>query len=302
MKNLLKVMFLFVVVIGLFFLAGLIAWKLADCTNGRLVSSGERREYLLYVPKSYDSANPVPLVINIHGFSQWPANQAAVSRWNELADEQGFIVVYPSGLGFPKRWRVSPSIDDPTQVEIEVQYFRDLIDKLSKEYAIDPERIYASGLSNGAGMALRLACSMPERIAAIGGVAGAYLVDLADCPGGVPGIFFHGQADQIVPYAGGMARSFPVLFPNIPTFVGDYAQLNGCSATETVFLEKDHVRGVLYEGCEPGADVVFYTISDGGHAWPGGKPLPEFIVGKTTQEIDATREMWEFFVEQTGKR
>ncbi len=302
MKNLLKVMFLFVIVIGLFFLAGLIAWKLADRTNGRLVSSGERREYLLYVPKTYNAAKPVPLVINIHGFSQWPANQAAVSRWNELADEQGFIVVYPSGLGFPKRWRVSPSIDDPTQVEIELQYFRDLIDKLSTEYAIDPERIYASGLSNGAGMALRLACSMPKRIAAIGGVAGAYLVDLADCPGGVPGIFFHGQADQIVPYTGGLARSFPVMFPNIPTFVDDYAQLNGCDPNETVFLEKDHVRGVRYEGCEPGADVVFYTISDGGHAWPGGKPLPEFIVGKTTQEIDATRLMWEFFVEQTGKR
>ena len=51
------------------------------------------------------------------------------------------------------------------------------------------------------------------------------------------------------------------------------------------------MRGVRYEGCDPGADVVFYTISDGGHTWPGGKPLPKSITGKTTQEIDATRLM-----------
>ena len=302
MQNLLKVMFLFVMVVGVFFLAGLVIWNIMDRTNGRLVSSGERREYLLYVPKTYDPAKPVPLVINIHGFSQWPANQANVSQWNQLADEEGFIVVYPSGLGIPKRWRVARTAEDPTGVDIELQYFRDLIDKLSTEYAIDPKRIYANGLSNGGGMSLRLACSLSDRIAAIGGVAGAYLVDLAECPGGVPAIFFHGQADKIVPYEGGPSERFPIDFPYIPAFIEDYAQLNGCNPNEIVFLEKDHVRGVRYEGCDPGADVVFYTISDGGHTWPGGKPLPTSITGKTTQEINATRLMWEFFVEQTGKR
>lgn len=302
MQNLLKVMFLFVMVVGVFFLAGLVIWNIMDRTNGRLVSSGERREYLLYVPKTYDPAKPVPLVINIHGFSQWPANQANVSQWNQLADEEGFIVVYPSGLGIPKRWRVARTAEDPTGVDIELQYFRDLIDKLSAEYAIDPKRIYANGLSNGGGMSLRLACSLSDRIAAIGGVAGAYLVNLDECPGGVPAIFFHGQADKIVPYEGGPSERFPIDFPYIPAFVEDYAQLNGCNPNEIVFLEKDHVRGVRYDGCNPGADVVFYTISDGGHTWPGGKPLPKSITGKTTQEIDATRLMWEFFVEQTGKR
>ena len=304
MKNFLKVVLLFAVIIGIFILAGLIIWNVLDRTNGSLVSSGEKREYLLYVPESYDptSAQNVPLVINIHGFSQWPANQANVSQWNQLADEEGFIVVYPSGLGIPKRWRVTRTAEEPTAVDIELQYYRDLIDKLSKEYAIDPERIYASGLSNGGGMSLRLACSLSDRVAAIGGVAGAYLVDLDECAGGVPGIFFHGQADKIVPYEGGPSERFPIDFPYIPVFVDDYAQLNGCDANETVFLEKDHVRGVRYEGCDPGADVVFYTISDGGHTWPGGNDLPERITGKTTHEINATRLMWEFFLEQTDKR
>ncbi len=304
MKNLLKIVFLFTLIVGVFILAGLIIWNILDRTNGSLISSGEKREYLLYVPKSYDptSAQNVPLVINIHGFSQWPANQANVSQWNQLADEEGFIVVYPSGLGIPKRWRVTRTAEDPTGVDIELQYYTDLIDKLSAEYAIDPERIYANGLSNGGGMSLRLACSLSDRVAAIGGVAGAYLVDLEECSGGVPGIFFHGQADKIVPYEGGPSERFPIDFPYIPTFVEDYAQLNGCDANESVFLDKDHVRGVRYEGCDPGADVVFYTISDGGHTWPGGNDLPERITGKTTHEINATRLMWEFFLEQTENR
>ena len=302
MKNVLKVVLIFFGFFLIFLLLFGVVIKLVDHTNGRLVSSGEKREYLLYVPKSYDPNKSVPLVITIHGFTQWPANQAAVSQWNELADEEGFIVVYPSGLGFPKRWRVSPDFDDSAAVEIELQFFRDLIDKLSKEYNIDPERVYANGLSNGGGMSVRLACDMPEHIAAIGCVAGAYLVDLNACPGGVPGIFFHGQADKVVPFEGGYARSFPIDFPNIAVFVNDYAQTNGCDAKETVILETENVLGVRYEGCDPGAYVKFYTIADGGHTWPGGKPLPAFIVGKTTQEIDATRLMWEFFVEQTGKK
>ena len=302
MKKALRVILIIFAIFGVLVLAGLIALNVADRTNGTLISSGEKREYLLYVPSSYDPAMPVALVINIHGFSDWPANQAKVSQWNQLADEENFIVVYPSGVGFPKRWRVTATDEDPTGMETELQYFRDLIDKLSREYAIDPERIYASGLSNGAGMSLRLACSMPERIAAIGGVAGAYVVDLNDCPGDVPGIFFHGQADEIVPYYGGPSGPFPIEFPIIPSFVHDYAQLNGCGSEETVILETDNLLGVRYEGCEPGAGVVFYTIANGGHTWPGGKPLPGSIVGKTTQEIDATRLMWEFFFEQTEKR
>ena len=73
-----------------------LAYRVSNKTNGTLISSGVRREYLLYVPPSYDPATPAPLVITIHGFAQWPANQRDVSRWNPLADEYGFIVGYPS--------------------------------------------------------------------------------------------------------------------------------------------------------------------------------------------------------------
>lgn len=302
MKTFLKIVVLFVCVMVVVGAVGVVAWQVADRVNGHLVSSGERREYLLHVPGSYDASTPVPLVITLHGFAQWPANQAYVSQWNKLADEEGFIVVYPSGTGFPKRWRASWDESDPQAVDKEVQYFKDLLDQLSRDYKIDPEQIFVNGLSNGAGMALRLACELPERVAAIGGVAGAYLVDLGGCPGGVPGIFFHGKADPIVPFEGGPSERFAMPFPNIANFVDDYAQLNHCEPGAQVFLTQGNVSGASYEGCELGADVVFYTITDGGHTWPGGRALPKRITGKTSDELDATRLMWDFFVEHSAAK
>ncbi len=300
MKNVIKLLFFLLGAIFSLALVSLLVWSVIDRTNGRISSSDENRKYLLYIPASYDPNMAIPLVINIHGFAQWPANQAEVSQWNKLADEKGFIVVYPSGTGFPKRWQVAQDTENPGAVDQEVQFFVDLIDKLSTEYAIDPTRIYASGLSNGAGMALRLACDIPERIAAIGGVAGAYLVDLKKCSGGVPGIFFHGLADEIVPFEGGPSERFSWPFPNIAQFVEDYAQINGCDLNESIIFNTENIKGVKYESCRQSANVVFYTIADGGHTWPGGKALPAWITGKTSEEIDATRLMWEFFNEQAS--
>ena len=74
-----------------------------DDTNGEIVSSGETRKYLLYVPPSYDRNKPTPLVVSMHGAALWPANQKNLTRWNTLADQQGFIVVYPSGSGAPRK-------------------------------------------------------------------------------------------------------------------------------------------------------------------------------------------------------
>jgi poly(3-hydroxybutyrate) depolymerase len=81
-------------------------------TNGAIVSSGEKRDYLLYVPKSYDRTKPTPLVISMHAAMNWPAFQAKASQWNKVADENGFIVVYPAGMDplriGPIAWRRPP--------------------------------------------------------------------------------------------------------------------------------------------------------------------------------------------------
>ena len=85
----------------------------------------------------------------------------------------------------------------------------------------------------------------------------------------------------------------------MPEWIAAYAERNGCDTAPTPSPGRGAVSGVQYTGCRASADVVFYTIAGGGHAWPGGEPLPRFIVGQTSQDIDATAVMWEFFSRHT---
>jgi len=135
-------------------LIGALTFAIVNRTNGKIISSGETRRYLLHVPKNIDPSQPVPLVITIHGFAQWPANQSNVSQWNPIADREGFIVVYPSGTGFPKRWQAFPQQSFADSKD--VVFISDLIDTLSAQYNIDSSRIYVNGLSNGGGMTFLL--------------------------------------------------------------------------------------------------------------------------------------------------
>jgi polyhydroxybutyrate depolymerase len=276
-------------------LAGAVAYLIFDHTNGRIVSSGEKRSYLLYVPGSYDPATPAPLVISIHGFAEWPAHQMQMTRWNNLAEQVGFIVVYPSGTGFPKRWRTQ--VEPGSDAMPDVTFISDLIKKLEGEYNIDPRRIYANGLSNGGGMSVLLSCELSDRIAAIGSVAGAYSFPWSECPPSrpMPSIVFHGTADPIVPYLGGPSHDPATPLPAIPGWVEALALRNGCSQAPSEIPASGAVSGIHYSNCIQNADVIFYTVAGGGHSWPGGEPLPQFIVGHTTQDIDATKVMWDFF-------
>jgi len=274
-----------------------IAYLLSDRTNGSIVSSGKKRSYLLHVPKTYNSATLTPLVISIHGYGEWPAHQMQISHWNDLADRYGFIVIYPAGTGLPKRWRTRGAPGSDADPMLDVTFISELIDKLESEYNIDTTRIYANGLSNGGGMSFVLSCLLSERIAAIGTVSGAYLFPWSECRFSrpVPTIVFHGTADPIVPYQGGPSKAFDLPFPAIPAWVDALARHNGCTGAPVKLAAKGDVSGVHFTGRTSKADVIFYTIAGGGHSWPGGKPIPEFIVGHTTQDIDATQIMWDFF-------
>jgi polyhydroxybutyrate depolymerase len=296
-KKILRIPLLLLGLVSSLSLVAAVAYWLSDRTNGSLVSSGVKRKYLLYVPKSYDPTTPAALVISIHGFADWPAHQMQQSSWNEMAEQYGFIVVYPSGLGLPKRWRIGGIPNRPSDPRPEVAFISDLIDKLVGQYNIDPSRIYANGFSNGGGMSFVLACQLAERIAAIGSVAGAYLYPWEECQPArpVPAIVFHGTADPIVPYQGGPSRSFNLPFPSIPEWVEAQARRYGCTSAPQALPPQGQVKGFQYSDCATGAEVVFYSIAGGGHAWPGGDPLPRFIVGHTSADIDATQSMWAFF-------
>jgi polyhydroxybutyrate depolymerase len=265
--------------------------------NNTIVSSGGKREYLLHVPKSYDGAKPTPLVISLHAAALWPAHQVNLSRWNRLADEQGFIVVYPSGSDMPRIWHV----DRGASLMRDVRFISELMDTLEATYNIDRARVYADGISNGGGMAFVLSCTLSDRIAAVGLVAAAQSLPWSWCTDRrpVPMIAFHGTADQFVPYQGGPSRDpfNPLQFPAIRDWAANWARRNRCGPTPVESVVAADVTRLEYTNCADDAAVVLYTVQGGGHSWPGGKPLPEWIVGPTSDSIDATGLMWAFFRE-----
>lgn len=267
-------------------------------SNGEVLTGGQKRAYLLHVPKTMPRNHPIPLVICLHGFAEWPAHLMRLSHWNQLADENGFLVVYPRGSGFPFRWRCGGRFGKQADLSQDVQFISDLIDQLKQGYRIDEDRIYANGLSNGGEMAFLLACQLSERIAAIGGVGGSYVLPWTQYrpKRSVPAIIFHGTADPIVPFHARSSGRFDFL-PDVPLWVKTLAEHNGCQTNAVPLPENGSVSGVRYQASTNHADVVFYTVTGGGHTWPGGKAMPEVVVGKTMPDVDATRLMWTFFME-----
>ena len=267
-----------------------VSFRIENGNNGAIVSAGKKREYLLYVPKTYDSTRPTPLVISLHGAGGWPVQQMELSGWNRVAEREGFIVVYPSGIATagPRVWH---------QDRGDVAFISELIDKVAANYNIDQSRIYANGMSNGGGMTFTLSCRLSDRIAAVGMVGAAQLVPFKSCADrkAVPMIAFHGTADPMAPYNGGMSWVVPSALPAMPTWVANWAKRNRCDFKPIDSPVAADVTRREYTHCADGAPVVLYTILGGGHTWPGGQQMPEWFAGPTSRSIDASRVMWDFF-------
>ena len=268
-----------------------------------ITSGGLERCYYLYAPPDYDPARAAPAVFSFHGFLSNPTSHALITGWHKLADKEGFLVIYPQGTGFPQRWDAGETwgVSDVDDVE----FFTDLIDDLSTIAAVDPARIYVNGFSNGGGMTVHIGCQAAESVTAIGSVAGA-IVSMEDCSPSrpVPAMAFHGTSDPIVKYGGGDLEGWllrwaagltnaPSYFLGAEDWTAAWAEGNGCDPTPETIPPQGDVRGTRYTGCEQDATVVLYTIDGGGHAWPAGMPIP--FVGRTTYDINATEELWEFF-------
>lgn len=270
-----------------------VIFSVQNRNNGSIVSSGQRREYLLHVPRSYDRTKPMPLVISMHGAGGWPVQQKELSGWSRLAESEGFIVVYPSGIDDhgPRVWHM-----DRSGLERDITYISNLIDTLEAAYNIDPARIYANGLSNGGGMAFVLSCRLSNRIAAVGMVGAAQILPWSWCTDRrpVPMIAFHGTADPMVPYGGGTSWVHGP-FPDVSTWAANWARRNRCEPKPIESAAAADVTRREYTHCADDAAVLLYTIRGGGHTWPGGQPMPEWFVGPTSRSIDATSEMWAFF-------
>jgi polyhydroxybutyrate depolymerase len=248
-----------------------------------ITSGGTTRIYLLHVPPSYQSGTPMPLVLNFHGLEESPAEQELLSGMSAKADGAGFIVVYPEGIN--KLWADIPGAAG----NADKQFIRDLVQSLEKEYSIDPKRVFATGISNGGGMTNRVGCDLADVFATIGPVSGAYNL-WRDCGPSrpVPVVAFHGLADKIVPYDG---VKLSAIAPPIRDWAAAWAERDQCGSTPVTKQVSSGVTSDTWQNCQGNAVVVLYTIQNHGHSWPGSHFLPEI----TSQEINATDVMWEFF-------
>jgi len=261
----------------------------------------QERTYILHIPTSYNGSIATPLVLSLHGGGGNAESEMSLTNFNPLADEKGFIVAYPNGNGRLEdkllTWNggtccgyaATNNIDD-------VGFVRAVVAELESAYNIDPNRIYATGLSNGAIMSYRLACEVSDLFAAIGPVSGTQNISRCQPKQPVSIIHFHGTADQHVPYDGGVGDEslVGVDFASVQDSIRFWVKQDQCSsAPET--QTHDDIQLDTYSNCSNGSAVELYTIMDGLHAWPGASK-PGWIGGdKPTQSISATQLIWEFF-------
>lgn len=266
-----------------------------------LIHDGTERTYVVHVPASYDGSQSVALVLDLHGGGGNANTQMRTSGFSQLADDQGFIVVYPNGSGRREdklltwnggtccAYAVTNQIDD-------VGFLRAVVAEIQSEYDIDPKRIYATGMSNGGIMSYRLACDAADLFAAVAPVAGTQNYVRCNPTQSVSIIHFHGTDDGHVGYNGG---SGPDSFVDVPfTSVKDsidfWLNVNQCNTTPQSESFED-IQHDTFSNCANGTAVELYTIVGGKHAWPGGGG-PAWPGGdQPTQSISATEIIWAFF-------
>lgn len=250
-------------------------------------------------------------MLDFHGYQEGADIHRVMSDLEGYGEEQGFVVVTPQGLGAIARWDVALDSAD-------LDFVGDLLDEVEAAVCIDLDRVFATGLSNGAMMTSAVGCRYADRIAAIAPVAG--LQDPADCDpaGPLPVLTFHGTADGFVAYEGGLgpdALDLPApdgsgqtlgesglvdavqAGPSVPEILAAWAARNGCAATTEEEAIADDVTIVAHD-CAAGAETKLYRVEGGGHTWPGSvfSQTIANVVGVTTTSIVANEVMWEFFL------
>ncbi|MCP3913814.1 MAG: prolyl oligopeptidase family serine peptidase [Actinomycetia bacterium] len=271
-------------------------------TTHELAGGGVESSYLLYLPPSV-GPEPAPVVLDFHGLGSNGVQQVTVSRFRTLADDQGFVVVNPTGTpaagSGQNSWELPQLDTNPDRDDI--AWVSALLDDLGNHACVDPSRIYATGLSNGGFFSSVLVCELADRIAATSSVAGITHPETCEPSRPVPMLAFHGTADDVVPYGGGdsvlagadspqalhqfFAQSMP---DELAQFATDFA----CSSTTETELT-DLISRTDYVDCDGDVSLQFHHIEGDGHTWPGSILLAPFV--PTTLDLDATQVAWDFF-------
>lgn len=255
---------------------------------------GFDREYYLFVPPSYDGSSAVPLVLNLHGSGSSAPEQVAYSKMNLVADTAGFLVAIPEAVD--SFWSSGFSFVPPTAPD-DVNFLLTMIDEISANYAVDADRVYSTGMSNGGFMSYRLACEATDRFAAIASVTGSMADNtFSSCAPSMvmPVLEIHGTNDLTVPYEGSATSTA------ISDVLGFWVNHNGGCPSEPVVTDIEDIQAegctvkkYQWNPCKDWSEVLHFEVLNGGHSWPGSFPIPG--LGCTNQDIKAHVEIWNFF-------
>jgi len=252
-----------------------------------LIHNGVPRSYILYIPTSYTSTVASPLVFNFHGLTSNANSQMWYGDFRGIADTANFIIVHPQGLlntSGQTHWNVGQSIgiDD-------VGFTETLLDFLSTQYNINPNRIYSTGMSNGGYMSYHLGCTLNNKIAAIASVTGAmsqYTQIICNPIHPTPVLEIHGTADAIV--------SFNTILSGLHYWY-NYNNCNSTADTTEIpdinVLDGSRVEHIVYNGGDNGVTTELFKINGGMHTWPGSV----YTSPGTNYDINASIEIWKFF-------
>ena len=284
-----------------------------DLASGQydIQSGALTRSYLLHVPKQL--THPAPLVIVMHGYTGSADSIMSYSGMNEVANEEGFVVVYPQGtvdqqgnaffnVGY--EFHADASVDD-------LQFIRDLVAHLQDELTLNPDKVFATGMSNGADMSYLLACQASDIFRAVAPIAGVMMKETFDtCSPSRPLPIFevHGTNDEVSLFNGDMENSGgwgPYL--DLPATIAFWVELNGLTLKQSSNLpnsaanDSSHIIFDRYWFETQNNEVWFYTVIDGGHHWPGVQfdwwrsPMAWWYFRNANQDIDTSRVVWSFF-------
>jgi polyhydroxybutyrate depolymerase len=230
-----------------------------------------QRTYIVHVPPSYTGGKPVPVVIDFHPLGGSGQSQKAATSWGSVADQHGFIMVWPDGVG--SSWNVGRCCDPAQSQGVDdVAFTRAIISQLTKEACIDEKRVYASGCSNGGGMAYKVACDAADLIAAVAPVDFDCITNASNDPScdmcnparPISEIQFRGTSDFAVPYAGGDTPVVPgLMFPGAQQNFMTWGKLNMCTGSPQALA--NHSACQAFPMCAGGVETTLCTVQNGTH-------------------------------------
>jgi polyhydroxybutyrate depolymerase len=263
-----------------------------DLAPGRyprdFVNQEVTRHYILRVPPAYDGKSPKPLVVVLHGWGTSGTLAEGYTKMADGADKHGYISVFPDGLGQTKGWNAG-FIDLSGQKKDDVKFVSDLIDEVSRQVKVDPNRIYVCGHSNGAFLTHAVGAGIGNRLAAIGAVAGTIGIPRAnthvpDPKWPVNVLIFHGKQDPTVAFS----QTSKALLTGYGAEESAkwWADKDGISAPPKV-TKVGGIETTTYGGTSKGPEVVLITSETGIHAWPGGynDKGPETVFGANAADL-----------------